>query len=110
MEAVRITKQFIVTGCNNCPECKQVEHLGQGGFTDGMIYICEKGAYGVHDDLWGWQKGFWEAPKYLPVLCPYSEGLTGKETLEDLYKKYELHEVEEAIKKYYVKRDKEEEN
>lgn len=97
---MKVTRTYEVTGCHNCPDCQLVCKLGQGGFDDGMIYVCPKGAYGSYDDIWKWQGGYRTAPDYFPVGCPYKEELTGEETIEELFKKYDIKTINKFIKKY----------
>ena len=95
-----VTRSYNVTGCHNCPDCEFVSKLGQGGFDDGVICICQKGAYGTYDDIWKWQGGYRSAPTEFPVGCPYLKEFTGSETLEDIFNKYSVTKAMKLIRAY----------
>lgn len=66
---MKITIEYEVTGCKDCPYLTTGKTYGNDGRDGSLVYMCKKGVYGATTE-WG-DLGAYNIPLYPPRNCPY---------------------------------------
>lgn len=67
---MKITIDYEVTGCSDCPHLKKGKTFGNDGRDGVLVYKCDKGVFGGKCS-YGCDTGLYKKPKVPPYGCPY---------------------------------------